>query len=109
CLGSSTTTGAAIADSNTPPPVEVDAGVRLTKAGFGADIVWNAASGSTTSDIVRGQLNGLPVGPGGADEACLANDLASTLFSDTSAPAIGTGVWYLIRGGNGGGSGPDGL
>jgi hypothetical protein len=79
-----------------PPPPEVDNGVALTRSGVTATISWNVALGSTGSDVLRGTLGGLPVGPGGGDETCLGN--VPSPATDSDVPASGTGFWYLIRG-----------
>jgi len=95
--------------SGTPgtPPGEVDDGVRLAKSGGGADITWNVAPRSTTSDILRGELSGLPVGPGSGDELCLGN-VGVPFFSDAQDPDPDAGFWYLIRGEGACGTGPYG-
>ncbi len=57
---------------------------------------WDATPNAQQYDVVRGALSALPVGPGGADEACFDN-LASTSLSDLALPAPNTGFWYISR------------
>jgi hypothetical protein len=66
-----------------------------------ATVVWNASADAGASyDVVRGLLAALPVGPGGGDELCAANDLTTTTFTDTAPVAQGDGFWYLVRAAN---------
>jgi uncharacterized repeat protein (TIGR01451 family) len=71
--------------------------------GFGftskTSLSWTADSWATEYDVVRGNLSGLPVGPGGGDEVCLGS-VVSTSTTDAAVPALGTGYWYLVRGQN---------
>lgn len=60
-------------------------------------LTWSAVPGAARYDVVRGSLAALPVGPAGGDETCF-NDLASPTVVDASAPPVGTGFWYLVRG-----------
>jgi len=90
-----------------PPPGEVDNGVRVNRAGGSALITWNMAAGSTRSDVVRGLLSGLPVGPGGGDEVC-SDDISGVSLSDETNPPPGEGFWYLVRGESACGQGPFG-
>ena len=62
--------------------------------------VWDPAAGAvpgTAYDVVRGSLGALPVGPGGGDEMCLANDISLATASDLAVPGPGAGFWYLVR------------
>ena len=81
-------------------PLEVDDGVRVDRSGTGAVIRWNVAIHATTSDVLRGTLATLPVGPGGGAETCFANQLTAAEVTDSELPAGGAGFWYLIRGAN---------
>jgi hypothetical protein len=81
-------------------PAEVDDGVRLGRTGLDTVISWNLAAGATSSDLLRGLVSGLPVGPGGGDETCLAQDLTTITLTDGEDPGTGTGFWYLVRGAN---------
>ncbi len=72
------------------------------------DLSWSALPGATEYDIVYGDLGSLR-GTGGdfqlATSTCLNNDvpgLTVDLFGD---PAVGEGLWYLVRGANCGGNG----
>ncbi|HEX4825423.1 MAG TPA: S53 family peptidase [Candidatus Polarisedimenticolaceae bacterium] len=81
-------------------PAEVDAGLRVDKSGGAASISWNIPQSAASSDVLRGLFTGLPVGPGGGDESCLASGVPSNSFSDATDPGVGAGFWYLVRGTN---------
>jgi hypothetical protein len=78
----------------------VDDGVRVDRSGSDAVITWNLAVGATSSDLLRGLVSELPVGPGGSDEVCLAQDAVLTTHSDAEIPGSGVALWYLVRGRN---------
>jgi hypothetical protein len=69
------------------------------KTGTDADLSWDAVSGVTGYDVVKGSLSAL-VATGGdftaATTTCLANDGAGTTVSDSGADLDG-GSWYLVR------------
>ena len=88
-----------------PAPPEVDNGVAVGKSGSQANISWNVASGATSSDVLRGTLSGLPVGPGGGDETCFATAIPGNSISDSDPLPVGVGYWYVIRGKNACGNG----
>ncbi len=92
-----------------PAPAEVDGGVRLSRSGSATVIAWNLAVGATSSDVLRGLVSALPVGPGGADELCLADGLTATSTMDSGVPAARVAFWYLVRGENACGKGPYGF
>jgi hypothetical protein len=75
----------------------VDNSVRVARVGGSAVLTWNMAARSTRSDVVRGLLSGLPVGPGGGDEVCVDN-IAGVSLTDGTNPSAGAGFWYLVRG-----------
>ena len=89
-------------------PVEVDA-VRVSLSGSDAVITWNLATRATVSSVLRGRVSGLPVGSGGADEQCLADDTELTTLTDSDSPPAGDAFWYLVRGENACGSGSYGF
>jgi hypothetical protein len=91
--------GACVGSNPVPAPGDVGSTVAVNKTGTDANLAWSAASNSTTSDALRGNLSALPVGPGGGDEFCFGGILG-TAVTDTTVPAPGTGFWYLIRGHN---------
>ncbi len=93
----------------TASPAEVDEGVLISQLGGLTTITWNTASGSTWSDVVRGLVGALPVGPGGGDEVCLLTGTAGTTATDPEVPNPAEGFWYLIQGGNDCGKGPFGF
>ncbi len=99
--------GGACAGTPVPPPGEVGDGVWLSKSGADALLTWSMAAGATASDVVRGSLSGLPVGPGG-DEVCLADGTPDIIFSDATDLSPGDGFWYLVRGASACGVGPYG-
>ena len=90
-------------------PAEVDGGVRVSRSGSDAVITWNLAPRAAASTVLRGRVSGLPVGPGGADERCLAGDTVVRTLTDSDALPAGGSFWYLIRGENACGSGPYGF
>jgi hypothetical protein len=90
-------------------PAEVDSGVRVSRNGTDAVLTWNVASGATASGVMRGHVSGLPVGPGGADEECLAENSGFSTLTDRDLPAAGDSFWYLVRGENGSGNGSYGF
>jgi hypothetical protein len=90
-------------------PGEVDDGVRLSRSGPDAVLEWNLAPNATSSDVLRGVLRNLPVGPGGADERCLLHDTVARTLTDPDPPAPGEAFWYLVRGENLCGSGTYGF
>jgi hypothetical protein len=106
-LGDTCTSGSCIGAA-VAVPSEVG-GVTVAKIGSDATVAWILATGATTSDVLRGDIASLPVGPGGSDEVCLGSTAATTM-TDADVPVPGSGVWYLIRGSNAcAGSGPYGV
>jgi RHS repeat-associated protein len=81
------------------PPAETS-GVTVSQSGIDTQIAWTLATNATRSEVLRGLLSALPVGPGGDDETCLGGDLGVTTVTDTEVPPENTGYWYLIRGVN---------
>ncbi len=61
---------------------------------------WNAAPNATRYDVVRGSLSAFPVGPGGADEVCFADEPGASVVDGVTPTPGGTGFWYLVRGDN---------
>jgi hypothetical protein len=94
-----------------PPllPSEVDNGVRVSRSGTNAVLTWNVAAGATASQVLRGLVSGLPVGPGGADERCLVENTELSTLTDPDLPVSGDSFWYLVRGENVSGAGPYGF
>jgi hypothetical protein len=92
-----------------PAPAEVDDGVQVSQLAGVTTITWNLAAGSTWSDVLRGLVGGLPVGPGGADEVCLTSGTSSTSATDLEDPNPGEAFWYLVQGTNSCGKGPFGF
>jgi len=99
--------GGTCSGASVSSPGEVDNGVRVNRAGGSALLTWNAAAGSTRSDVVRGLVSGLPVGPGGGDEVCF-DDISGVSLADGTVPAVGASFWYLVRGESACGQGPFG-
>jgi hypothetical protein len=78
---------------------------------FAADrltLSWNSAAPQagtgTTHQVLRGAVQGLPVGGAGA-ETCLSGGTPATSLGDPAVPLIGTAFWYLVRGVNSCGAG----
>ena len=84
-------------------------GVRISRIGADAVLEWNLAPNSTSSDVLRGVVRGLPVGSGGAGERCLLHDTVARTLTDADRPAPGESFWYLVRGENLCGSGTYGF
>jgi len=75
------------------PPGEVD-GVRAQSKQIFA---WTATPNALRYDVLRGNVQALPVGPGGGDEIC-EDDTPSPSFTDSIIPGTVTGpIWWLIR------------
>jgi agmatine/peptidylarginine deiminase len=80
-------------------------------AGNRVTVQWDADGsngGGSTYDVLRGRIDELPVGSGGS-ESCLVTSWAGVSFDDTEGPPENTGFYYLVRGGNGCGSGSYGV
>jgi hypothetical protein len=95
------TCGGGVCVGSNPVAAPGDTGntVSVNRTGTTANLSWTLAANATTSDVLRGNVSALPVGPGGADEVCFP-DVVGTASSDPSVPAAGTGYWYLVRGEN---------
>jgi hypothetical protein len=79
----------------TGPPAEV-AGVQVN-GHSGTTISWNAVAGSVVYDVVSSTLSDLRVN-GATTATCLSNDVATTSTGDGRPdPAVGDGLYYLIR------------
>jgi hypothetical protein len=95
CIGWRLTYGAtALVLTATAVPEEI-AGLAMTsKTAFS----WSAAPtyANTSYNVLRGDLDKLPVGPG-ADETCVVPTTNLTTGSDTGTPVLGKGFWYLVR------------
>ena len=97
------------AENPAPLPAEVDNGFRVSRIGSVAVLRWNVASGSTSSGVLRGHVNRLPVGSVESGERCLVADSEADTLTDPELPASGDAFWYLIRGENVLGAGPYGF
>ena len=76
------------------PGESVDNGVAISQdqsQGI-STITWHQAPGSLWSDVLRGLVSGLPVGPGGVDEMCLESGIVGTSTTDNADPDPGGGV-----------------
>jgi hypothetical protein len=83
-------------------------GLTIDKSGTDAELSWGVVAGATGYDIVSGDLGSLRSSGGSfttATSACLSNNGATTSLTDSSTPAAGQGVWFLVRGENCGGKG----
>ncbi len=54
-------------------------GLAVAQSGGSSTISWVVAAGASRSDVLRGLLSGLPVGPGGGDEVCFADVSGSSV------------------------------
>jgi hypothetical protein len=108
CTGNDACSGGVCVGGASQLPAEVDNGVVISNTGGTATITWNSAPGSTGYDVLRGLVSGLPVGPGGGDEVCLATGIAGTSTTDAASLSPGESYWYLARGSNSCGKGPYG-
>ncbi|MBZ5637627.1 MAG: hypothetical protein LAO51_02600 [Acidobacteriia bacterium] len=77
-----------------------------------ATVSWDSAAPGagtgTVHDVLRGSLDGFPVGAG-QDETCLAAGISGASASDAFTPPAGAGFWYLVRGRNTCGTGTYGF
>jgi len=75
-------------------PEEIAAFTMTSKTAFS----WSSAPtyANTTYNVLRGDLDKLPVGPG-ADETCAVPSTTGTTGSDAATPVSGKGFWYLVR------------
>jgi hypothetical protein len=108
CTVNDACNGGVCAGTGQPAPGEVDNAVTLSQNQGVSTITWHQAPGSTSSDVLRGLVSGLPVGPGGADEVCLDSGDLGTSTTDTAEPDPGEAFWYLVHGSNSCGDGPYG-
>lgn len=92
-----------------PLPGIVDDGVSLAQNAGVTTITWTPAADSTASSILRGLVSGLPVGPGGGDEVCLADGVLGGVAIDSEDPPVDAAFWYLVQGTNTCGGGPYGF
>jgi hypothetical protein len=95
CIGWQVTYGAtALVLTAQAIPVEIEALTMTSKTA----LAWGAAPlhPNTTYNVLRGDLDKLPVGPG-ADEACLVPSTTATTATDTATPVAGGAFWYLVR------------
>jgi hypothetical protein len=100
--------GTCVGEGSAALPAEVDGGVLLSQQDGVTTVTWNAASGSTWSNVLRGLVGALPVGPGGGDEVCMLTGTPATVTTDADVPNPDETFWYLIQGGNDCGKGPIG-
>lgn len=91
-----------------PLPQTVDDSVRASQGGGITTLTWTPAPDSTESSVLRGLLSGLPVGPGGGDEVCLASGIPNGTTTDSEDPLPDEAFWYLVRGTSVCGNGPYG-
>jgi len=89
-------------------PPEVSA---LSLVGTGTDLSWGSlsaeAGAGTVYDVVRTDLDALPLGAGG--ETCVEPGSTDTSATDPTLPGSGSGFAYAVRGRNACGSGTYGF
>jgi hypothetical protein len=100
CTVNDACSGGVCVGGATQTPADVDDSVMLLRNGTTVLITWDAAPGNTAYDVLRGLVSGLPVGPGGGDEVCLAGGIGDTSTTDTAVFTPGTAYWYLVRASN---------
>ncbi len=61
-------------------------------------LTWDPAPTAlaTTYNVLRGDIDKLPVGPG-ADETCVGSNILVPSTSDTGTPVQSRGFWYVVR------------
>ena len=101
-------TGGLCVGSPNPAPEEVDGSLGLINDAGLTVLYWNPVAGSTSYQLLRGFLGDFPVGPGGAEEACVDPAVQGEATIDPQDPPPDQGFWYVVRGANGCGSGPYG-
>jgi hypothetical protein len=90
-----------------PAEPSVSSPPSVTGLVFGANkatMTWNPAGPSSgpaavAYDVIRGSIAEFPVG-GMPSEACVASEIAVATTGDATAPAVGQGLWWLVRGEN---------
>ena len=100
CTDNDACNGGICLGQRSPSPAEVDESVRIAQIAGIATISWSPALGSTWSDVLRGLVSALPVGPGGGDEVCLISGTSNAFATDPEIPNPGDGFWYLVQGTN---------
>ena len=96
CTAGDTCGGGVCSGTPITAPAEVQ---NVTAAADKATYNWTAAAFATQYDVVRGNVSGLPVGPGLGDEVCLGSSPGTTV-TDATVPGPGGAFWYLSRGKN---------
>jgi hypothetical protein len=75
----------------------------VASTGLAATLTWTGLSGAGWYDVVSGDLGTL-VSSGGnfatATQACVSNNLTGTTTSVSVTPAVGHGIWFVVRGEN---------
>lgn len=83
------------------PPGKV---IKLAFAsGSKTQLTWQSVFEAERYDVVRGALPALVTSQGNfttSTSACVANDVTTTSVIDTTKPASGAGLWYLVRAAN---------
>ena len=73
----------------------------VTGVAFMADkmtLVWDAEPGSDRYDVLRGTISSLSSTRDFSGAACMANDVTGTSVVESTMPALGDGLYFLIRG-----------
>jgi hypothetical protein len=60
-------------------------------------ISWASVGGADRYDVIRGRVWDLPY-QGFTVAECVASDIPATSATDPSTPAVGDGLYYLVRG-----------
>ena len=82
--------------------------LNLIMGADGASLSWTSAApgagSATLHDLIRGNLDELPVGSG-SSEICVASGIVAASAADSEIPPLGRGFWYVVRGRTGCGAG----
>jgi hypothetical protein len=100
CTTGDACVGGVCTGSGSLVPGEVGNDVEVTQVDGATTVSWIAASGSTSSSVLRGSVDSLPVGPGGDDEVCLVVQSTANFAIDGESPPTGQAYWYLVQGSN---------
>ena len=75
--------------------------VFAAKPAGSASLAWTPLPGATSYDVVRGSVSALRSSGGDyqtATQACAADNTSATSLAMGADPAVGEGIWFLVRG-----------
>ncbi len=82
------------------PPAGVPS-LAIASSGAGTQLAWSALAGAGWYDVVSGDLGALLSSGGNfttSTQSCVSNNLVATSAATTVTPAVGKGLWFLVRG-----------